>query len=87
MVVKVPAACSAYFVRHIVQGWRELILSCLFWNHLFFIKQERDMAAEHYGTSTKQALEIQKMDDSRESQKAHRKPRVNASWLNVQSAK
>jgi len=67
MVVKVPAACSAYFVRHIVQGWRELILSCLFWNHLFFIKQERDMAAEHYCTSTKQALEIQNIDDSQES--------------------
>ena len=57
----------------------------------FFIDvcwKERDMAADqYYGTSTKQALEIQKMNDSRESQKAHRKLCVNASWLNVQSAK
>jgi len=50
--------------------------------------KERDKAADQpYGSSTKQALEIQKMYDSRESQKAHRKPCVNASWLNVQSAK
>ena len=37
------------------------------------------MVAEHYGTSTKQVLEIQKMVDSRESQKAHRKLCINAS--------
>jgi hypothetical protein len=57
----------------------------------FFIdvyRKERDAVADqYYGTSTKQALEIQKMNDSRESQKAHRKPCVNASWLNVQLAK
>jgi hypothetical protein len=57
----------------------------------FFIdvyQKERDAVADqYYDASTKQALEIQKMDDSQESQKAHRKPCVNASWLNVQSAK
>jgi len=57
----------------------------------FFIDvywKERGTAANQYhDTSTKQALEIQKMNDSQESQKAHRKPCVNASWLNVLSVK